>query len=444
MTILAMVSNTEASLAEALCEAEAAFARRNPASLALHGEAARWMPGGNTRTALHLQPFPLYVTSSTGCRIQDADGHVFLDVLGEYTAGLYGHSDPVIGAAITETAARGASNGAPGEGEIRLSRLMCDRFPSVEQIRFCNSGTEATLYAISLARLATGRSRMIAFSGAYHGGVFAFPKEGGPINAPYDWSIARYNDAPGAAALIAAIGDELAAVVVEPMMSNGGCLPANPAFLRILREACDAVGAVLIFDEIVTSRMGAGGAQGRLGLTADLTTFGKYLGAGFSFGAFGGRADLMDLMNPSNPASVGHAGTFNNNVYSMSVGASALEQVFTPARAERLFEDGERLRARLNAIAREITPAAQFTGWGSIMNVHFRRAPISSPDDLADAPKGLTRLFHFDLLEAGVYAAARGQINLSLPMGEAELDQIAAAVGGALERRSDLIEAVCP
>lgn len=428
-------------LQEIACAA-AAYSSRNPSSLTLFNQSQRYMPGGNTRSALYFAPFPLYIADSFRCHLRDVDGHDYLDVLGEYTAALYGHSEPVIREAITQTAARGFSNGAPGEGEIRLARLMCERFPSVDYIRFCNSGTEANLYALTLARLATGRSALLGFSGAYHGGVFAFPGGGSPMNAPFDWTICRYNDVADTVAAIDRLGASLAAVIVEPMMSNGGCIPADQVFLEVLRARCDASGALLIFDEIVTSRMGPQGMQGITGVLPDLTTFGKYLGAGFSFGAFGGRADIMDLMNPLRSDALVHAGTFNNNVYSMSVGAEALERVFTPARAEKLFADGETLREQLNLIAAAVSPAVQFTGCGSTMNIHFHSGPISCPKDLADEPWELLRLFHLDLLEQGIYAAARGQISLSLPMTDADCAFIVGTVDKVLRGRSDLINSV--
>lgn len=431
------------SIRRALADAREQYLRRNPHSGDLHARACQSMPGGNTRSALYWDPFPLYVERSHGCRLHDVDSHEYLDALGEFTAGIYGHSEPVIRDAIAQTVERGYSNGAPAQSEILLAELVRARFPSVERVRFCNSGTEANLYALTLARCATGRARFLCFSGAYHGGVFVFANGGSPMNAPFDWTVGTYNDCAGAKRLIEGLGTELAAVIVEPMMSNGGCIPAQPEFLRMLREECSAVGALLIFDEIVTSRMGCGGMQQIVQVMPDLTTFGKFLGAGFSSGAFGGRADIMERMNPSRMDALPHAGTFNNNVYSMSVGHKALSTVFTAERALELQADGEELRDRLNGVAKSISAAVQFTGCGSIMNVHFRRGEIRCPEDLAGEPRELVRLLHFDLLEQGVYAATRGQINLSLPMRMAEFDAIAAAVEASLQRRASLIDAVC-
>jgi len=264
------------------------------------------------------------------------------------------------------------------------------------------------------------------------------------MNVDFDWAVGSFNDTAGASELIAKLGADLAAVIVEPMMSNGGCIPASREFLLALRNGCTEVGALLIFDEIVTARMDAGGLQELLQIRPDMTTFGKFLGGGFSSGAFGGRSDLMSLMDPERPGSLSHAGTFNNNAYSMHVGFAALNSVFTHERARKLFADGEQLRDRLNQIAAQISPAVQFTGCGSIMNIHFHRGPIRRPEDLADDPQALKRIFHFDLLSQNVYAAARGQINLSLPMRQSEFDRIAAAVETSLHRRETLIRELFP
>ncbi len=430
----------EQSLASALSGARERYMQRNPASGELYARAKAVMPGGNTRTALHFDPFPLYISTSRGAYIEDADGHTYLDVLGEYTAGLYGHTHPAIIEEIKATADRGMSNGAPGEGEIALAEAMRERFPSIDVIRFCNSGTEANLYALTLAKIVTGRDAILVFSGAYHGGVLAFGGGTSPMNVPFDWVVMPYNHRD-IGQVIQELGPRLAAVIVEPMLSNGGCIAADPHFLKEIRRATEQSGVLLILDEVVTSRMGASGLQGKLGIDPDLTTFGKYIGAGFSFGAFGGREDIMARFDPSHPQALGHAGTFNNNVFSMKVGNRALREVFTSERAEELYDQGEWLRQRLNALAAELCPVVQFTGCGSVMNIHFIRGEIRSPGDLTSENKDLIQLFHFDLLAAGIYAARRGQINLSLPMNDADLQKIVAAVAAFLEDRKSIIEA---
>ncbi len=427
-------NSVDRSLEEAEQMASERFRSANPRSETLYHSAQMTMPGGNTRTALHYDPFPLYIEKSEGAHVIDADGHRYLDVLGEFTAGIFGHSDPLIGETVSDALSKGVSNGAPGAAEIELSQIMTERFPAVEKIRFCNTGTEANLYALTLAKSFTGRQKVMVFEGAYHGGVFVFATGGSPMNVPFDWIVARYNDIEVTRKLLAENAGELAAVIIEPMMSNGGCIAADVDFMQMLRDECSSCGALLVFDEVVTSRMGAEGLQGRLNIHPDLTTFGKYIGAGFSFGAFGGRADVLELMNPNNPDALPHAGTYNNNVFTMQTGVVAMRDIFTRSRADKLYEDGERLRDRLNSLCAKASNRVQFTGLGSTMNIHFCGGKIKNPNDLRGENSVLKKLFHLHMLDKGIYAARRGQINLSLPMQQEHFDTIASGVGSFLQR----------
>ena len=231
------------SLPAVLAEARERFVARNPASLAAHVEATAAMPGGNTRTVLFHPPFPLAMARGAGCRLWDVDGHAYVDLLGEYTAGLYGHSNPVIRAAIDTALDAGWNLGAHGLDEARLARLIVDRFPSIDLVRFTNSGTEANLMAVATAIAATGRRKVLVFDGGYHGGILYFGGGGIPINAPHRFVLGRYNDAEGALALTQAHAADLACILVEPMLGSGGCIPAEPGFLQVLRDAATATGA---------------------------------------------------------------------------------------------------------------------------------------------------------------------------------------------------------
>jgi len=411
------------------------YIARNPASLAQHVEATAVLPGGNTRTVLFHEPFPLVMTRGEGCRLWDADGHAYVDLLGEYTAGLYGHSNPVIRRALDRALDGGWNLGAHGVAEARLARLVVNRFPSIELVRFTNSGTEANLLAIATAVASTGRSRVLVFEGGYHGGLLYFGGGGIPINAPHKFLLGRYNDSEGALALARAHADDLACILVEPMLGSGGCIPAERDFLLNLRTAADETGAVLIFDEVMTSRSSAGGQQARLGIVPDMTTLGKYIGGGMSFGAFGGRRDLMELYNPHRPGALPHAGTFNNNTLTMHAGVAGLEQLFTPEAADALFARGEGLRERLNALCAAAGLAVQWTGLGSLMTIHFQRGAIREPADLT--PRSLVKeLFHLDMLERGFYFARRGMAALSLEIGTTEEDAFCAAFEAWLDLRS--------
>ena len=423
----------------ALGEARAAYIERHPMSHAAHRRAAAVMPGGNTRSVLFYEPFPLVMVRGEGCFLWDADGHRYLDLLGEFTAGLYGHSNPVIRAALDAALDAGWSYGAHNLMEPELARLICERFASIEQLRFTNSGTEANLMSLAAAKAFTGRSRILAFRGGYHGGVLTFALGQSPANVPHDIIFGEYNDTEGARRLMAENAGDLAAVLVEPMLGSGGCIPGDPAFLAALQEGARATGALFILDEVMTSRTSAGGLQALLGLTPDLTTLGKYLGGGMSVGAFGGRADVMALFDPRRADGLPHAGTFNNNVLTMSAGIAGLSQIFTPGAADALRERGDRFRARLNALCRAAGAAMQFTGCGSIMGVHFTAALIRNPADAAGADARLRDLFFFDMAGAGIYLARRGFMALMLPLGEAELDVAVAAVDDFLSRRRALL-----
>lgn len=438
MTTVANPSLANATLEAAYDEAAEAFRAANPNSARIDAEARSSMPGGNTRTVLHYHPFPLRFTRGEGCRLWDADGHELVDFLGEYTAGLYGHSEPVIRDAIKLAADDGWVLGGPNMLEARFASELVGRFPAIERVRFTNSGTEANMMALVAARAFTGRDKVMVFRGAYHGGVLYFA--GSPLNAPFDYAMADYNDAQVAAEVIRAEGDRLAAVLVEPMCGSGGCIPGSIEFLGVLREATEETGALLIFDEVMTSRLAPGGLHQALGITPDLVTLGKYVGGGMSFGAFGGRAEILDRFDPTKPSALPHAGTFNNNVFTMSAGLAGLTQVYKPDRVAPFNDGGERLRARLNAAIEARGLPMIVTGRGSMMAVHSGRTAPQSPPEASSRDRRLIDLMHLDLIASGIYTARRGMMTLSLPMTGADHDRMVAAFEDFLDTRARLIE----
>src|SRR3954469_14600450 len=258
----------------ALAEAHQAYGAARPKSAAIHARAREVLAGGNTRSVLFYTPFPTAMVRGEGCRLWDADGREYLDLLGEYTAGLFGHSEPRIIAAVKAALDGGINLASVGEREAELAGLIVGRFPSIEQVRFTNSGTEANLLALAAARGFTGRTKTMVMRGGYHGGVLTFASEKNAVNVPIPLAFTDYNDPEAAARDILAEGDALAAVLVEPMLGSGGCIPATPDFLATLRDATRKTGALLIFDEVMTSRHAAGGLQERLGVIPDMTTLG--------------------------------------------------------------------------------------------------------------------------------------------------------------------------
>jgi glutamate-1-semialdehyde 2,1-aminomutase len=427
-----------ANIEAALNEAKELYVARNPKSLARYVEATTVMPGGNTRTVLHYAPFALAMDRASGCRLWDLDGHEFIDFLGEYTAGIFGHSHPVIRAALNRALDGGINHGASNIVEARFARAVCERF-GLERVRFTNSGTEANLLAISLARIFTRRPKVMVFDGGYHGAVFGFAGGGSPINAPFEYVVASYNDIETTRSLIHANAADLAVVILEPMIGSGGCIAAEPAFLSMLREETQHAGALLILDEVMTSRLSPGGLQAVHGIKPDLTTFGKYIGGGMSFGAFGGRGDIMDLFDPRRPDALPHAGTFNNNVLTMNAGLAGLTEVYTPEAARALNARGDALRERLNGLCRVADAPMQFTGVGSMLAVHTTRGEIRTPADAANGDAKLKELFFFDMLALGIWLARRGMMTLCLPIGDAECDKFADAVEEFLSSRRALM-----
>ncbi|MCS6780011.1 MAG: aminotransferase class III-fold pyridoxal phosphate-dependent enzyme [Geminicoccaceae bacterium] len=430
-------------LEEAVADAEARYVAARPKSRAIFEQNLEAMPGGNTRTVLFFQPFPTVLAEGRGARLVDVDGHDYVDWLGEYSAGLYGHSHPVILGAIQKALEAGIALGGPNRFEGPLAAELCRRFPSLELVRFCNSGTEANLFAISAARAYTGRPAVMVFDHGYHGGVFYFAPGGDRINAPFPWVLAPYNDLPGTLALLEAHADELAAVLIEPVQGGAGALPAEPGFLQALREACTRFGICLIFDEVMTSRSSAGGLQARLGITPDLTTLGKYLGGGLTLSAFGGKAAIMAQFDPRRPQAIPHAGTFNNNVLAMAAGLAGLQEVATPAVLDAHFQRGERLKEKINALAERRGVPFQCTGCGTILALHCQGGTLRSGRDLAAQDplrrERLQRLLHFDLLERGHYLARRGYLALSLPLREEDETSLLGAIDEFLALRRHLL-----
>ncbi len=402
------------------------FGDRNPSSRRYFEAAREVLPGGHTRTVLTHPPFPLVFVSGEGATLVDADGHEYIDLLGDYTAGLLGHSERRVLDVVAAALSTNASVGGVHPAEEALARLMCQRF-GLDRVRFTNSGTEANLMAITTALRATGKSKVMVFHGGYHGGLLYFAGGAASWNAPYDFIIAPYNDLRATVELIEQHGSNLAAVLVEPMLGSGGCVPATIDFLGPVFDAARAVGAVVIADEVMTSRHGPAGMARLLGVRADLTTYGKYIGGGFSFGAFGGASALMDQYDTSGGPTrvIPHAGTFNNNLATMTAGTVVLGEVFTAPVAVRHTARGDEFRQLLSRVLADSGLAVSVTGFGSMMSLHAR-AP--EPNDALQASardQALQELIFLGLLERGVYTAPRGMINLSLAHTD---DQLAIAL----------------
>ncbi|MBL8581303.1 MAG: aminotransferase class III-fold pyridoxal phosphate-dependent enzyme [Rhizobiaceae bacterium] len=439
MNLQAPSRHRNADLDAVLADAFERFTAANPMSRERHQGAMASLPGGNTRAVLWYRPFPVTLVGGEGCYVEDLDGHRYADLVSEYSAGLYGHSDKTIAKAMVEVIEGGLALGAPNRYEAAYGAAIVDRFPAIERVRFCNSGTEANIMALSMARAITGRKKIIAMKEGYHGGVLTFAHGGSPLNLPFPFVFADYNDIDGTLALIKEHAADLAAVILEPMMGGGGCIPATKEFLLALREATQKAGALLIFDEVMTSRLHYRALHGAHGINPDLLTLGKYLGGGASFGAFGGRADLMDRFDPAAPGAFSHGGTFNNNLLSMAGGMAGFTKVLTEEASRAVNERGDRLRGALNKALADHRVAGVVLGRGSLMNIHFVPGPVTSPEPLDHVDGRIMSLYHVEMLLRGQHVTPRGMLALSIPFGDAEVDGFVAAFDDFLATHRSLL-----
>jgi glutamate-1-semialdehyde 2,1-aminomutase len=404
------------------------YLARTPASRALFERASRSLPGGSTRTTIFSAPYPPYMARGEGIRTWDVDGNEYRDFLGNYTSLILGHAHPEVVAAVEAQVRRGSAFAAPTETEIELAEEVRRRLPSIEKIRFTNSGTEATMFAIRAARAFTGRDVIARFEGAYHGthdtvlaGSRGVPAATSELVMELPWG-----DADGVERALARREHEIAAVIIEPVQGAGGVRAAEPAFLRYLRELTERIGALLIFDEVIAFRIGPNGAQGRLGgVRPDLTTLGKIIGGGYASGAFGGRADVLDQFDARHPGALVHGGTFNGNPVAAAAGLATLRHL-TPERYEALDRAGDRLRAGLTAAFRREGLDATADGIASIFQVY--------PGPSLEAPEGLTpqSAMFLGLLLDGFHLAPRGMGSIATPATDADIDDLVASVAGRL------------
>jgi glutamate-1-semialdehyde 2,1-aminomutase len=422
------------SLDVALDDAVHRYVERNPHSSRLARAAAEVMPGGNTRSVLHTEPFGVRIDGAEGAVLTTVDGDHVVDLLGDYSAGLLGRR-PEVADAVRGVLDRGWGYGAMSEPETDFARALVERFASVDQVRFTNSGSEADLMAVLTARHITGRHRVVVFEGAYHGGPMTFLPGSAPLRVPFDFTVLPYNDAAAVEAEFTRHGDEIACAVVEPMLGAGGCIPASVGFLSTLRSLTSSHGALLVMDEVMTSRLAVGGAQQVYDVGADLTVLGKYFGGGLSFGAFGGSRQVMAAYD-STQGGLTHGGTFNNNAFTMAVG-TAVTELLDADTLTQLNERGDRLRAQLTEALAPVWFCV--TGVGSMMTIHPTPGPVERWSDVAGVDPRWRRLLFHDLLARGYYLAERGYLALSLAVTDQHLNGFIEAVRAFADRYSDLL-----
>jgi glutamate-1-semialdehyde 2,1-aminomutase len=382
------------------------------------------LPGGNTRTTVFTAPYPTYAASATGATVTDVEGQTRLDFVNNYTSLIHGHAHPRILEAVTRQLPLGTAMSFPTESEIQLAELLVSRVGSVERIRFTNSGTEAVMMAVQAARFFTGRPRIARFEGCYHGTYADHSDED---------LILPFNDADGTERAILSHADELAAVIVDPLPHRPGFVDPLPGFLQRLRDVTRARNVLLISDEIISFRLGFAGPQKTFGYTADLTTMGKIIGGGFPVGAFGGRADVMAVFDPSTTGKrLAHGGTFNANPVTMVAGYASMDMLPASAYA-RLASMGDRVRAGLADLLETRGIPWQVTGQASLFKLHPHPRTVvdyRSAQPTPDEQSSLER-FYVAMFGEGIILTPELAGCLSTVMTERELDALIAAADRA-------------
>ncbi len=403
------------------------YLERTQKSAAAHSKAQAVMPGGNSRQAGYWAPYPLTIERAQGTSLWDLDGHRYLDLINNYTAMVHGHAYPPIVEAVERQIRQGTGWAAGNPAQTRLAGQIAERVPSVEQVRFTNSGTEAGALAFTIARVVTGRQRLLMARYGYHGSLLEFECGSFGREGPATY-LARFNDLADFEAVLAEHGNEIAAVFLEPVLGSGGVIPAAPAFLRGVKAAAHKAGALFVLDEVLTLRFAPGGCQAAFDISPDLTMFGKLIGGGFPVGAVGGRAELLRIFDPAE-MKVFHTGTFNANPVTMAAGEISLGDL-TPERIARMETLCLRLKEGLARAAGKYGLPLSVNHFGSCLNLYFSQTAPESSIVREDAE--LVGRFHLAAMNHGLFIAPRGMIALSTVYSDALITEV-------LERADDAL-----
>ena len=418
-----------------LSREEKKYLNRTPKSADMQDRAIKYLPGGSSRDASFFEPYPIFIEYGEGSYIYDVDGNQYLDFMINATSLILGHSHPEIVNALKKQIEIGLSFSAPTDAQIILAKTLTERIPSIEKIRFTNSGTEATLNTIRLARAFSGKSKIAKFEGAYHGSheyvaVSVRPSSsdlsadftnpvaehpGQPKSILEDVLVLPYGDSEKCEMLLRKYSDQLACLIMEPVSSTFGYLPAHSDFLTLMRTLTSELDIVLIFDEVQSFRIASGGAQEVFNVVPDLTALGKVIGGGLPVGAFGGKNELMALYDPTLPggSKIPHAGTFNGNPMTMVAGQVVMNHL-TDDSFVKMNHLGDILRHQLESVFDEIGFDTQITGIGSLFGIHFSSDPINDYRSIINSDQDLKKALFFGLLNEGVLlqSSCAGALNI--------------------------------
>lgn len=426
------------------------FLAKTTKSGEIHEAAVKVLPGGETRTVAYMDPYPLCIDRAQGVFLWDADGNQYRDFLNNHTSMIHGHAHPYIEQKIIEALRKGTGLPAVLEEQIALASCLCGRVPSVEQVRFCNSGTEATMYAARTARAIMGRNKIIKMDGGYHGttDLMEFntkpPKvksgtyhkvpvpdsKGIPPKVGEDLLFAPFNDLDEMESILSAHASETACILVEPIMGAAGFIKPKEGYLKGLRELADKYGVLLVFDEVQSLRLSTGGMQKREDVVPDLTAMAKIIGGGLPVGALGGKKEYMKVFDSSKGPELVQSGTFNGNRAVMAGGLAAME-LLDEAAVTEVNRKGDVLGEMVQKSIDKYRIPVSITQLGSFMHIHFtEKAPTNYQEALTSCPH-LQLLFHMELLLRGIFAAPRGTWALSTVMTDEDIRIAAAAIDEA-------------
>lgn len=426
-----------------------AYREKFPVSRERHQALLKYIPGGATRSLSYFKPYPIHIAHGEGAYVYTHEGHKLLDVTNAYGALVHGHGDPDVVKAVQEGIARGSQYSTPTDGQYKLARLLCERVPSFDRVRFLNSGTESTLFALRTARAFTGRDKILRLSGGFHGThdcVAASTRKnvitaGIPKGMTADMLEVPFNDFEALERTVRENAADLAALIMEPFLGAGGVVLPEPGYLEHARRVTQAHGVLLIFDEIFSFRIDTGGCQKRFGVTPDLTTVGKVVGGGLPIGVFGGRQEIMNIYcHECTATPLYHSGTFNGYETVMQAGYAALAK-YDEAAVATLNSLGDHFQAGLLRIFRENGLNIQSNQIGSLLNIHFVNRKADKPEIVQTSAEQLHALMHLSLLTKGFFTIPRGLFILSTRMTRTEIDRMVAGIAATLKELLPLIQA---
>ncbi|MDE0140769.1 MAG: aspartate aminotransferase family protein [Caldilineaceae bacterium] len=445
-----MSSNADQNAVDTIIET---FKQRTQGSGEWDARAKNSLPGGDSRASSYYTPYPAYMVRGEGCYLYDLDENRYIDFLNNYTSLIHGHAHPATVSAIQAQAARGTVLGSAAEVTVEHAEMLCSRVPSLESVRYCNSGTEATHLAMRAARAFTGKDVIVKMDGGYHGShdyvqVNVKPDtaeeglpqrrlttRGVPAAVMEGMLVVSFNDLDALEDLLRAHSGEVAAVILEPVLGSGGGVEPEQGYLHGVRQLADTYDVLLIFDEILTFRLDVGGIQSAVGVTPDLTSVAKFIGGGLPLGAFGGRQEIMAPFDPTHPQTIPHNGTFNANNVTMAAGLATMK-AYGAEEVAQINELGQRLKEGFNRAFQAAGIRARAAGLGSIIPIHWSESEIRTARDAVaaqEAARTLPKLLHMAMMNRGIFSAPRGQFTISTPMTAREIDAAVDVMAQSLE-----------